>query len=124
VDGGTCGGAGGPPIFGTPGIEVAPEGFADGSDGSGPIEGIWVGYTVAKVIAPVVAKIMAYIKTGNPYNCTFTRSIIAQNIYIIHILCVCSRTSDDRSFVGVKTSDKQIIVIYKNDINTNQYVLV
>lgn len=47
VDGGTGGGAGGPPIFGTPGIEVAPEGFADGSDGSDPTEGIWLGYTVA-----------------------------------------------------------------------------
>jgi hypothetical protein len=88
VDGGTLGGAGGPPIFGTPGIEVAPEGFADGSDGRDPTEGIWSGYTVAKVIAPVVTIIIAYIKTGNPYICTFTRSIMSQNIYIIHILCV------------------------------------
>jgi hypothetical protein len=70
------GGAGGPPILGIPGIIFAPEGFADGKLGRGPIDGIWSEYTVAYVIAPVVTKIIAYINTGNPYNCIFTISII------------------------------------------------
>jgi hypothetical protein len=75
-DEGVAGGAGGPPILGIPGIILAPEGFADGKLGRGPRDGIWSEYTVAYVIAPVVAKIIAYINTGNPYNCTFTISII------------------------------------------------
>jgi hypothetical protein len=71
-----AGGAGGPPIFGIPGILFDPEGFAVGKLGRGLRDGNWSEYTVAYVIAPVVTKIIAYINTGNPYSCTFTISII------------------------------------------------
>jgi hypothetical protein len=62
------GGAGGPPIFGIPGILFAPVGFADGKLDREPRDGIWSEYTVAYVIATVVTKIIEYINTGNPYS--------------------------------------------------------
>jgi len=40
-DAGIVEGAGGPPIFGIPGILFAPDGFADGKLGRGPRDGNW-----------------------------------------------------------------------------------